>query len=130
MTQQEVRIMFVRNNPGIRLPGRGGYWYRCNHCGKWCGRPGREGAYIRDDDKMEVDHIIPWSHGGSDDMYNLQPLCKPCNRSKSNNPNIVDGVRTVGNIIGNPVDTLIATPLRRAARNNSILKGLGLTKRR
>ena len=33
MTQSEVRQMFVRNNPGIRINGYGGYWYRCAHCG-------------------------------------------------------------------------------------------------
>ena len=26
----------------------------------------------------EVDHVIPRSAGGSDDVQNLQSLCKPC----------------------------------------------------
>lgn len=30
----------------------------------------------------EVDHIVALSKGGSNDKYNLQLLCKPCNRSK------------------------------------------------
>lgn len=129
-TQQSVRIKFVRAYPGVRRLGRGGYWYRCAHCGKWCGRPGRENAYIKDSEKMEVDHIQSWSNGGSDELWNLQPLCKPCNRSKSNNMTMIDGVRTVGNIITHPVDTLIATPIRKTARQNKVLKGLGITKRR
>lgn len=35
--------------------------------------------------ELEVDHIIPKSKGGSDGLYNLQPMCRRCNRSKSNN---------------------------------------------
>ena len=34
--------------------------------------------------KLEVDHITPWSKGGTHDEANLQALCKPCNRKKSN----------------------------------------------
>lgn len=34
--------------------------------------------------ELEVDHIVPASRGGSSKMDNLQTLCKPCNRGKSN----------------------------------------------
>lgn len=30
----------------------------------------------------EVDHVIPHSRGGSDDITNLAPACGPCNASK------------------------------------------------
>lgn len=31
----------------------------------------------------EVDHIKPKAKGGDDDLGNLQPLCRPCHRAKS-----------------------------------------------
>lgn len=46
-------------------------WYTCAKCGK----------KMRKAD-ADVDHIIPKKHGGSDALYNLQCLCKHCNRSK------------------------------------------------
>lgn len=94
-TQAQVRAAFIKAYPGVRLRGRGGFWYRCAICGKWCGRPGSERVYIRDDEKMEVDHRVPWSLGGSDDLYNLRCLCKPCNRHRSNNSTGFDTANTL-----------------------------------
>jgi hypothetical protein len=33
---------------------------------------------------IEYDHIMPFSCGGSNEASNIQLLCEPCNRSKSN----------------------------------------------
>ena len=35
-------------------------------------------------DKMDADHIIPWSKGGKTLDNNIQMLCKQCNKEKSN----------------------------------------------
>lgn len=41
---------------------------RCLHCGS-----------MQD---LTLDHIIPWSQGGSDSPTNLQTLCRSCNAKK------------------------------------------------
>lgn len=33
-------------------------------------------------DDLTLDHIFPWSLGGSDDYDNLRTLCRPCNSRK------------------------------------------------
>lgn len=46
---------------------------RCAQCGK---------TPAEDHVKLEVDHKIPYSWGGTDDPENLQPLCTQCNHDK------------------------------------------------
>lgn len=46
-------------------------WYKCVKCG----RNFRKGD-------MDIDHIIPKKFGGRDLEYNLQCICKHCNRAK------------------------------------------------
>lgn len=45
--------------------------YKCVECGA-----------TKEELRLEVDHIIPWSKGGLTELPNLQTLCKKCNRSK------------------------------------------------
>lgn len=33
--------------------------------------------------RLEVDHIVPKSNGGSDDLSNLQTLCRSCHIAKT-----------------------------------------------
>lgn len=46
--------------------------YKCVECGA-----------TNKDVRLEVDHIVPLSNGGSDELTNLQTLCHECNMSKS-----------------------------------------------
>ena len=41
-------------------------------------------AHCCSTENLEVDHIKPVSLGGSNDIWNLQCLCRTCNRSKLN----------------------------------------------
>lgn len=49
---------------------------RCPHCG---------GVFAFS--QMEGDHVTPYSKGGKTEYSNLQMLCAPCNRKKSNKYN-------------------------------------------
>ncbi|MEH2191960.1 MAG: group II intron reverse transcriptase/maturase [Nostoc sp.] len=46
---------------------------KCNHCG----------LFFREDDVLEVDHIIPKSQGGKDDYKNIQLLHRHCHDTKT-----------------------------------------------
>ena len=41
-------------------------------------------CYARNPKPWELDHIVPWSAGGSDESTNLRVLCQPCNQERSN----------------------------------------------
>lgn len=45
--------------------------YRCRECGA-----------SKDETKLEIDHILPVARGGTNDIDNLQTLCRECNRMK------------------------------------------------
>ena len=48
--------------------------YRCVNCHK---------TFKKKD--IDIDHRIPKRKGGTDDLWNLQPMCRSCNRSKNKN---------------------------------------------
>ena len=48
--------------------------YKCTHCGRT----------VADNIKLEIDHIVPLSKKGKNEIGNLQVLCNECNIGKSN----------------------------------------------
>ena len=45
--------------------------YKCRECGA-----------SKDETSLEIDHIVPVARGGTNDINNLQTLCRECNRMK------------------------------------------------
>jgi hypothetical protein len=62
---------------------RAGLWYQVLARDNWtccsCKRSAKEHGIV-----LHVDHIKPRSHGGKDELTNLQTLCLKCNIGKSN----------------------------------------------
>lgn len=54
--------------------------YTCQICGA---------NRYRDKVKIEIDHILPVSKGGTNDPNNLQTLCQRCNREKHNRTDLL-----------------------------------------
>lgn len=93
-------------------PSMNGY-YRCSCCGN---------SFIKED--IDIDHIIPQNKGGTDELWNLQPMCKHCNRSKQDDMSttgidLLDSVAkniSQGNKIKN-VDKLAVNMLKKNTQN-------------
>lgn len=52
--------------------------WRCYYCGK----PRARGASNRGRIRLTIDHVVPTSNGGTDDLENLVPACRWCNSAK------------------------------------------------
>lgn len=69
---------FFNNTPSFM--GR----YQCVKCKGWFTKS-----------EIDVDHRIPKRNGGTDDIWNLQPMCKHCNRSKRDRNTGAETAQTV-----------------------------------
>ena len=67
--KKQKRSRYISASVRVSVLNRDGY--RCVFCG-------RSAKQV----ELEVDHIIPFSQGGSNDLNNLQTLCFDCNRGK------------------------------------------------
>lgn len=89
--------------------------YKCVRCGR---------KFTKN--QIDVDHIIPQSLGGSDDLGNLQCLCVHCNRSKGN-----DISHTLDDLKDNSYNRMSVSEKRRfnkAVESNKISDMLNLLK--
>lgn len=68
-SQDQVRTERVRPDAILRRDVYALHGCRCLCCGET--------------EKIELDHVIPVSLGGSNDVDNLQPLCRSCNSKKA-----------------------------------------------
>lgn len=95
--------------------------YRCTRCGR----------YFKKED-IDIDHIVPQNCGGTDELWNLQPMCKHCNRSKQDNmhgagfdlagnmiKNTLQGnkIDNVGNLAGNMIKKKAQKELKKGLKN-------------
>lgn len=69
---------YFKHNKGVN--GK----YQCVKCKKW---------FSKSD--IDVDHRISKRLGGTDDYYNLQAMCKHCNRSKQENTSSAEVAETI-----------------------------------
>jgi hypothetical protein len=53
--------------------------YTCQHCGRGVTPTSKAPGEV-----LQLDHVTPWSAGGSDRSDNLRTLCGPCNEDRSN----------------------------------------------
>ena len=58
--------------------------YQCVQCRGWF-----------DKSNIDIDHRIPKRDGGTDDLWNLQPMCRTCNRSKRDRQSNVENAETL-----------------------------------
>ena len=64
--------------------------YTCQICG----------ATVKDGAKLEIDHLVPVSKGGTNDENNLQVLCQQCNREKHNRTDLLHDKRKLAELEG------------------------------
>lgn len=79
-------------------PSRNGK-YQCHCCKKWFPKS-----------EIDIDHIVPQNRGGTDELWNLQAMCKHCNRSKQDNMSST-GIDLLGSVVknisqGNNIDNI------------------------
>ena len=93
--------------------------YRCVCCGKWFTKS-----------EIDIDHIVPKHRGGTDELWNLQPMCKHCNRSKQadmSNTGMDLAVNVGKNILkGNKIENVgeLAVSMVKKNTKNAVKKNL------
>lgn len=74
---ESKRRSLIKNNGDFTLEEWNKKKQEYNNCCACC-------KVSSDISKLTVDHIVPVSIGGSNDISNIQPLCRSCNSKKFN----------------------------------------------
>ena len=70
VTKVKKRSRYISSSVRVDVLKRDNY--RCVFCGA-----------TAQETQLQIDHIIPFSKGGNNELSNLQTLCIECNRGKS-----------------------------------------------
>ena len=99
--------MGYREDYFMNAPCRSGK-YRCVNCNRW---------FSKSD--IDVDHRIPKKQGGTDDLWNLQAMCKHCNRSKGADVTVADFATTLigGAMSGGDVQGAVGSIIGQQSKN-------------
>lgn len=76
--------------------------YQCVNCHKFY-----------PESEIDIDHIIPKSKGGTNALWNLQPMCKHCNRSKQD-----DTDKTLQHLARNSIRNALKKAFRNCLRSD------------
>lgn len=109
------RDEFFKHNAGTKLPFKRGVYYQCVGCGKY---------FTKAD--ITVDHRIPKRKGGTDDVWNLQPMCKSCNSSKRERNS---GLETATTLVGAAINGGLGSALGGMAKQG-VKDALGIKYKR
>lgn len=101
------RDEYFKHNKGKKKLFKKGLYYKCAECGKWFPKS-----------EIDVDHKISKRKGGTDDLWNLQAMCKHCNRSKrerSSNKDIASSC--LGAIANGELHTLVGGVVKQKTKD-------------
>ncbi|EAW33662.1 group II intron reverse transcriptase/maturase [Lyngbya sp. PCC 8106] len=84
---------------------------KCAHCG----------LHFREEDVIEVDHIIPKSKGGKDEYKNLQLLHRHCHDKKTVNDGSLRGTRDKSQVIEEPDEVKVSRPVLKTSQRGDSL---------
>lgn len=81
-------------------------------------------AYCKSSDpsgRLEIDHIVPKSQGGSDELWNLASICRRCNGKKSNKQSGIDPLTQKEVRLYHPVDDIWEDHFKRSNSSEVVM---------
>ncbi|VXD23370.1 conserved hypothetical protein [Planktothrix serta PCC 8927] len=79
------------------------------------------GLYIKEEDVLEIDHILPLSKGGKDEYKNLQLLHRHCHDKKTVRDGSSQGTHDKSQIIEEPDEVKVSSPVLKTSSNREVI---------